>query len=287
MATKRKADDVDTFEKKVFIFNTSPLKRSSRTNRDYFNAVCQTDKDEYIDTVCFKTNLHQQFRKAELERTPVKLENVNYATSYNKPNTKNLKLTYLSSMSPSKQQISFRPKPPKEEETQTIKLGELEKINNFQKVNTVAKIMDIKEDTITKDVWGKSLDMKVLIIADETGCTHLTVWGSLIPKIKLTETYTLKDLGIREYTAGLKTLTTSPSTTVETYHEVLDTVTIADNLLPNEQKTTIINGKIEQIQIVMKKTCRNARLWHQTRPTKLTNARLVICDNEVPHYCRT
>jgi hypothetical protein len=48
----------------VYIFHTSPIRRSN-AGKDYFNATCQTNKEQYKELVCYKRNLHHDFTKAE------------------------------------------------------------------------------------------------------------------------------------------------------------------------------------------------------------------------------
>lgn len=59
-----------------YIHNVSPVKTSDAKKTKYFNALLQTDRDEYHDMVVFHTELHRQFTQAAENLTSVKVTNI-------------------------------------------------------------------------------------------------------------------------------------------------------------------------------------------------------------------
>lgn len=52
----------------------SPVKTSKKNNR-YFNAILQTDRHDYQNTVVFTPDKHEQLKLAERNKTPIKIHN--------------------------------------------------------------------------------------------------------------------------------------------------------------------------------------------------------------------
>lgn len=67
---KRKADP----EIAGYIHGVTPLKTSKKNNR-YFNAIIQTNREEFHSVVVYHSGKHEQFSLAEKRQTPVILNN--------------------------------------------------------------------------------------------------------------------------------------------------------------------------------------------------------------------
>ncbi|XP_064626139.1 uncharacterized protein LOC135486901 [Lineus longissimus] len=195
---RKRYDDHPKVNEEVFIHNTSPIK-TSRSNKDYFNAVAQTNKNFYMDIVCFQPKLHNQFRKAEEQKSPVKLTNASLTKSLKDDSLKNLMITYDTQMSIENHTLNFKPKRPKLQTTPSIQLNELSDQKISSKVNVTATTVQVIKETFPKEVRGQELDLKVIQIADATDSAHLSLWEKLIPLTELNKTYEFKELRVWEF----------------------------------------------------------------------------------------
>lgn len=66
---KRKAEDGPRF-----IHGVTPIKTSKKGHK-YFNAIIQTEREEYHHTVAYHIGRHEQFSLAEKRQTPIMLRN--------------------------------------------------------------------------------------------------------------------------------------------------------------------------------------------------------------------
>lgn len=66
-----------------FIHNVSRMKISDAKKIRYFNAISQTGRDEFHNSVVFLPEFHQQFNQAAQNRTGVKLTNITRCLSDN------------------------------------------------------------------------------------------------------------------------------------------------------------------------------------------------------------
>ena len=85
------------------------------------------------------------------------------------------------------------------------------------KVTVTAKVLAVEEQA-QREVRGKTLQFKTVLIADETSSFILTLWEQAIAQIKEGGSYNLRDISVREFD-GKKSVTTTTSTIIEALEE--------------------------------------------------------------------
>ncbi|XP_064630788.1 uncharacterized protein LOC135489379 [Lineus longissimus] len=254
-SNKRKFEDEPKITQDLYVFNTSPMK-TSKANKDYFKAIAQTNKNTYMDLVCFQPKLHSQFRRAEQQKSPVKLRDAALTKGFKDDSVNDLKVTYQTRMSIETQPLNFKPKAPKVKVTPTIKLNSLNNQRISQRLNITAKVVKVLEDTCLKDVRGQSLNAKVILVADDTGCAKLTLWEKLIPMVENEKTYQFSELSV--YYFDQNSLTTTPETAIKV-HTDITVIDISQDIIEEQHlddtNTTVKNATVQQVSVTMRKAC--------------------------------
>ena len=115
--------------------------------------------------------------------------------------------------------------------------------------------MKYQTDISEKDIFNSPLMTRDVLIADDTGFSKLVLYG-ILTDLKENAVFCFSELGVRTTkNSQTRHLTTTPNT-IATPAD--DEITITEDF-PEDQETVIENGHFEQLNISMRKACRNCR----------------------------
>ncbi|XP_062597153.1 uncharacterized protein LOC134258618, partial [Saccostrea cucullata] len=188
-----KSDETPAENIQGYVHEVSPLK-TSKNNNKYFNAKFQ-DNESFLDMVCYRSDLLEQMKELEKNRTPVMLQKIGKAISLTKPGKFDVKILKDTRIAPCKK-LDFRFENPPESEVTSI-ADIKDHVLEYAKVTVAAKVLEVGDIDNQITSSGKSLKKRESIIADNSGAMGLTIWEEQISLVEPGKSYKFKNLTLR------------------------------------------------------------------------------------------
>ena len=222
------------------VANVSPMKKGATA---YFEAkIC--DEDKQIRLVGFSPNQRKRLANCQDTMNPVALSNVKVKRAKNSDDLEVL-LKHSS-------QVQMSPKKISQNKvaklmSNNIKLVDLEKRNDYDRVTVTAKVIRIEDPVKVSPVLRK----QNITIADTTTAVKLTLWEDAIGKLTLNKTYQFTQFTVRTYQSE-KYL--SLPREGATFVEVEDMGVVAEDDLPDDS-VLISQAKVVAATITTYSAC--------------------------------
>ena len=265
-----------------FLHSVSPLKKSSRTNKDYFVCSLQTSPSKFTRVVGFDKKNHEQALHYNKTGSPLKLVGVkeqegqlfiNSTTSIIQVNATD---------------VDFESKPPQDDANTCINnppetvaanitLAEMQKLTRNQRVNVtgVVTLGDLPPKEVTKRNNQVGKVKEDCIIEDDTGYSTIHLWDDIITKIHTSKCYSIKNLSVKNF-SGNALLGTTPDTTISESDTVIQGVKGKDLLSDGEMTETISEFKfVDKLNIF---TSCQIKACNKRMPYVL-NCKVITCPN--------
>ncbi|XDV25710.1 hypothetical protein PO909_029581 [Leuciscus waleckii] len=177
----------------------------SKRNNRYFNAVFQIDRYEYLNTVVFSPEKHNQVSMAARNKTAVKVHNARKKISLTDDKTFDVMINRESTIDVT--DVTFPHLPPRSCSQLTI--ADIKTMPPNQKISTLpAAVYSIIPSSSTVNIRGTDLECKTCYVADSTSCIELTLWDRHTELVEDNWSYTFTNLSTRKHNGNL-TLTTT------------------------------------------------------------------------------
>ena len=200
---KRKESDTG------FLHSVSPLKKSSRTNKDYFVFSSQTFPHMNMQA------LHYNKTVSPLKFVGVKGKDgnlfINSTTSIIQVNVTDVDFE----SKPTQDGANISINNQSETTEANITLAEMQKLTRNQRVNVtgVVTLGELPPKEVTKRSGQVGKVKEDCIIEDDTGYSTIHLWDDIITKIHMSKCYSIKNLSIKNF-SGNALLGTTPDTTI-------------------------------------------------------------------------
>lgn len=172
-----------------FVHLLSPVKQSRSSETKFFNAVIQSDDDNYVKMVCFSPAKRKILADAENEKEAVVITNVTRSPSKLRCFNEEIKVSDNSGIRKAdSEEVAFGHKEFEDEKPSTFSsIKSLKEMNagEFVSFKGFAHVEDRAAVPVTLSYSKQELLVKEIIVNDETGTTiSVNVWGDLIECVK-------------------------------------------------------------------------------------------------------
>ncbi|XP_026111621.1 uncharacterized protein LOC113088784 [Carassius auratus] len=257
--TKREADeekDKDTVC--GYIHNVTECRISLYKRVKLFNAVIQTDRDEFRNMAIFAAEKHTTFKQAEKNKSPVKLSNVSKRVSsqgegYDVQCGRATEVNVV-------ERLPFSFKQPLDSGIRS--LAEVKAMAPKQQVSAVVgRVVHVSQCTETVEFQGASIEAQSCYLEDTSGTIKIQLWESLIGKLDFGRTYKLTNVSTRVF-AGSMYLTTSRRTEIQQVaplHGLNDVI----QFRVDEGQVVVMEGSITSVEVALSHRCSRCNAWQQ------------------------
>lgn len=228
-----------------FLHSVSPLKKSLRTNKDYFMCSLQTSPSKFTRVVGFNKKKHEQALHYKKTRSPLKLVGVKEQDGQLFINS------WTSIIQVNATDVDFESNPPQDDANISINnqpetiaanitLVEMQKLTHNQRVNVtgVVTLGELPPKEVTK--WNGQVGKvkEDCIIEDDTGYSTIHLWDDIVTKIHTSKCYSINNLSVKNF-SGTALLGTTPDTTISESDTVIQGVKGKDLLSDGEMTETV------------------------------------------------
>ncbi|XP_049333709.1 uncharacterized protein LOC125804028 [Astyanax mexicanus] len=204
MASPTKQPKIETETLSGFIHQVSPIKFSA-TSSEFFNAVIQTDREEFHDAVVFSPGKRQRFLQAQQNGTPLRLTNVRKTLSLKGTSDYDVLLNYKTDVTVTTVPFAAR-HPPADEKTT---LREVSAMPAGKTVSLVeCKVFSVSPSSSTVKVRGTDREVRSCRISDGTAELQLQLWEKHIEKVQNLKSYAFSRLSTRVFNGKVQLTTT-------------------------------------------------------------------------------
>ncbi|KAK7130465.1 hypothetical protein R3I93_019955 [Phoxinus phoxinus] len=182
------------------------------------------DRYEYLNTVVFSPEKHNQVAMAARIKTAVKVHNAGRKISLQ--NAYDIIISWESTIDVT--DVTFPHITPKSCSLLTI--ADIKTLPPHQKMSTLpAAVYSIAPSSMA-NVWETDLECKTCYVADSTSCIELTLWDRHIELVPDNWSYTFTNLTTKKHNGNL-TLTTTRQTTITPMKTPISTT--ANKIIPH------------------------------------------------------
>ncbi|KAK7150804.1 hypothetical protein R3I93_011917 [Phoxinus phoxinus] len=207
------------------------------------------DRYEYLNTVVFSPEKHNQVSMAARNKTAVKVLNARRKISLTDDKTFDIIISRESQIDVT--DVTFPHIAPKSCSALTI--AEIKTLPPHQKISTLpAAVYSIAPSSSMANVWGTALECKTCYVADSTACMELTLWDRHIELVPDNLSYTFTNLTTKKHNGNL-TLTTTRQSTITPMKTPISTT--ANKMIPHTISLNHLTSPIEGAAIRVLKLC--------------------------------
>ncbi|XP_061163774.1 uncharacterized protein LOC133187078 [Saccostrea echinata] len=237
-----------------YVQNVSPI-RTSRTNSRYFNAIFQTERNEFNRAACFDVAKHSVLMDASQAHTPLKLLDVQLVPSRIDASKSEVLLNHKTKIEVCRTlNFNFKQSPNDDDKDgEKVKsLAEVQATPEHNKVAVEVKVLSATPVTV-QIVRESPIKRQELIISDASAAMKITVWEDLVSKLEVNKCYRIEHLSTRLF-MNTKSVTSTKQTTATLIGDITNCVapTLDSDIITKE-------GKITQAGLQLFHTCENCK----------------------------
>ena len=231
-------------EMQCYVHSLSPVKKAASSDKQYFHCMLQT-QNKSVRAVCFSPEKHGKFRSSELNKSPVKLQNLKPPPN----NGQDLVLNRFTKITPlARDEVAFKYSDELTPKSQVTDISSLTKIAKEQIVSVKAELAQVSgiEVVVTQD--NSQLRKQELVIRDGKSSIQLVLWDSYVDSLEINKTYLFNNLRLKESKFGryLNTAKSEKFTFEETTPFTQPLVDIEDDV--QQMTTSTVFAKIIGVQ---------------------------------------
>ncbi|XP_076870349.1 uncharacterized protein LOC143521407 [Brachyhypopomus gauderio] len=206
--SKRVPEDTETLS--GYIHSVSPV-RLSANNSELFNAVLQTGREDFHDTVVFSARKRNDFLQAAENGTAICLKNVKKALSFRSTSEFDVIVSHRTELTVTAVSFARRtpPPPPKTTLRDVLSMAAGKKVSLIE-----AKVLACDRMTDRVNIRGTERELRTCTISDGTANITLQLWEKHIDAVRAQSSYGFTYLSTRFY-EGKCQLTTTLNTAVD------------------------------------------------------------------------
>ena len=227
-----------------FIHTVSPMKKAKKGTQ-YFHCTLQTSPTKTLKVVGFDQTTHNQCQHFETTGNPVKLVNVREDNGQILVNQQSTLLQMSNSdvtfqYTPSSLSADFTAHNGPAVTSADISLNHLQNLTRSQMVNVkgVITLGDKPPKQVKKRNGENGTVKKDCVIEDTTGHAVLHIWDEMINELQTSQSYSIKNLSVKNYSRNTM-IGTTVTTTFKEVPPVLEQVQ-GSNLLRNTDKKVTV-----------------------------------------------
>ena len=194
----------------AFIHSVSPIKAAKRNpNNKYYNMVLQVSEQTYRG-MSYNEDLRETLIKAEQDKSPMKLKNIKRKMNFFDNTKQDIELNNRTEICKA-DHVNFKYRKTMEDLCPQLSIATIlqeKKDKDFISLVAFVSIDNRPVISTTLKYSLENINKKEVAFNDNTGVIKLTLWGTLIG------VYEIINVKIREWPAGVLTITTTSSTTI-------------------------------------------------------------------------
>ena len=261
-----------------FIHNLSPVKKSKKTKRDWYEFQFQTSSIDVKRVVGFNIPSHQTLKHYEENKVPVQLKNIvikededcifNQQSVVHQTAVSDITFQYVEQVKQDGLSDTVAPT--------SVTVSQINELTPNQKVNLTATLTMGKDKPKPVELKssGETVSVKEdCVLEDETGAIMAHIWNPLIDDLENGQSYIFKNLTVKNY-QGSTFLSTTPFTTVSPTTQALPKLT-GPKMLENPTKEITV----DKIKLVSKLNIFSSCLVCKRRLNDVESGNTLKCHN--------